>query len=72
MNKNQHHLANNLKVSGNCPISSLKLDDLIDAALEIGVFGAKVTGSGGARTQLILERILFLVLYVVTILITRS
>jgi len=47
MNENQHHIANHLKVSGGCPISPSKLDDLIDAALEGGAYGAKVTGSGG-------------------------
>ena len=54
MNENQHHIANHLKVSGSCPISPSKLDDLIGAALEGGAHGAKVTGSGGGGCMIAL------------------
>ena len=54
MNQNQHHIANHLKVSGNCPISPSRLDDLIEAALEGGAHGAKVTGSGGGGCMIAL------------------
>lgn len=47
MNENQHYLAKCLKVSGDCPISPSKLGDLIEAALNEGALGAKVSGSGG-------------------------
>ena len=47
MNQNQHYIKNNLKISGDCPISPSNLNKLIQAALNGGAHGAKVTGSGG-------------------------
>lgn len=47
MNENQYYLRHYLKVSGNCPISPNKLDKLIEAALNAGAIGAKLSGSGG-------------------------
>jgi mevalonate kinase len=47
MNLNQQYLSNNLKVSGECPISPSNLDKLVKAALDAGALGAKVSGSGG-------------------------
>ena len=47
MNENQHYIANNLKISGNCPVSPSNLDQLITAANSAGSYGSKVTGSGG-------------------------
>jgi mevalonate kinase len=47
MNLNQHYLAKYLRVSGECPISPSRLDVLIEAALDAGALGAKLSGSGG-------------------------
>lgn len=47
MNLNQRYLSENLKISGECPISPSNLDKLINASLDAGALGAKVTGSGG-------------------------
>jgi galactokinase len=47
MNLNQRYLSENLKVSGECPISPSNLDELVNAALDAGALGAKVSGSGG-------------------------
>jgi galactokinase len=47
MNKNQQYLSRNLNVSGECPISPSNLDKLVNAALDGGAVGAKLTGSGG-------------------------
>lgn len=47
MNLNQHYLSKNLKVSGDCPVSPSRLDVLINAALNAGALGAKLSGSGG-------------------------
>jgi len=47
MNENQYYLKNYLKVSSDCPISPNKLDKLIEAALNAGALGAKLSGSGG-------------------------
>jgi mevalonate kinase len=47
MNLNQRYLSQNLKVSGECPISPSNLDKLVTAALDAGAMGAKVSGSGG-------------------------
>jgi galactokinase len=47
MNENQQYLAEYLQVSGNCPVSPSRLDDLIAAALKAGALGAKLSGSGG-------------------------
>jgi mevalonate kinase len=47
MNINQQHLARNIKVSGDCPISPSNLDALINAAIRAGALGAKLSGSGG-------------------------
>ena len=47
MNENQYYLAKYLRVSGDCPISPSNLDKLIEAALEAGALGAKLSGSGG-------------------------
>jgi mevalonate kinase len=47
MNLNQHYLAKYLRVSGECPISPSRLDMLIEAALDAGALGAKLSGSGG-------------------------
>lgn len=47
MNLNQHYLAEYLQVSGDCPVSPNKLEVLIEAALNAGALGAKLSGSGG-------------------------
>jgi len=47
MNLNQLYLSRNLQVSGDCPISPSNMDKLINAALEAGALGAKISGSGG-------------------------
>lgn len=47
MNENQEYIKNNLKISGDCPISPSNLEILIKAAKDAGAYGAKVTGSGG-------------------------
>jgi len=47
MNDNQYYLENYLRVSGDCPVSPSRLDQLIDAALKAGALGAKLSGSGG-------------------------
>jgi len=54
MNQNQHYLAKYLKVSGDCPISPSRLDELIEAALEAGALGAKLSGSGGGGAMIAL------------------
>jgi len=54
MNQNQHYIKNNLKISGDCPISPSNLDKLIQAALNGGAHGAKVTGSGGGGCMIAL------------------
>ncbi|RLE64902.1 MAG: hypothetical protein DRJ49_05830 [Thermoprotei archaeon] len=47
MNLNQYYLKRYLKVSSDCPISPNNLDKLINAAIEVGALGAKLSGSGG-------------------------
>jgi mevalonate kinase len=47
MNLNQKYLREDLQVSGECPLSPSNLDELVDAALDSGAYGAKVSGSGG-------------------------
>jgi mevalonate kinase len=47
MNLNQKSLREDLLVSGECPLSPSSLDDLVDASLDSGAYGAKVSGSGG-------------------------
>lgn len=47
MNLNQKYLREDLQVSGVCPLSPSNLDELVDAALDSGAYGAKVSGSGG-------------------------
>ena len=47
MNQNQRYLSQNLNVSGECPISPSNLDKLVNAALDGGALGAKISGSGG-------------------------
>lgn len=54
MNENQYYLKNFLQVSGDCPISPSKLDDLIDVALHAGALGAKLSGSGGGGCMIAL------------------
>ena len=54
MNQNQHYIKNNLKVSGDCPISPSNLDKHIQAALNAGAYDAKVTGSGGGGCMIAL------------------
>jgi len=54
MNENQHYLSKYLKVSGDCPISPSSLDTLIEAALEAGALGAKLSGSGGGGAMIAL------------------
>jgi len=54
MNLNQHYLAECLHVSGRCPISPSKLDVLIEAALDAGALGAKLSGSGGGGCMIAL------------------
>jgi len=53
-NQNQHYIKNNLKVSGDCPISPSNLDILVEAAFKGGAYGAKVTGSGGGGCMIAL------------------
>ena len=54
MNLNQHYLAKHLRVSGNCPVSPNRLDVLIEAALDAGALGAKLSGSGGGGAMIAL------------------
>lgn len=54
MNVNQHYLARHLKVSGECPVSPNRLDTLIEAALNAGALGAKLSGSGGGGVMIAL------------------
>ena len=54
MNENQHYLKNFLQVSGDCPVSPSRLDELIEAALEAGALGAKLSGSGGGGCMIAL------------------
>jgi galactokinase len=54
MNLNQFYLRRNLKVSGDCPISPSKLDALIQAAINAGALGAKLSGSGGGGAMIAL------------------
>jgi galactokinase len=54
MNLNQYYLAKYLKVSGDCPISPNRLDVLIEAALDAGALGAKLSGSGGGGAMVAL------------------
>lgn len=54
MNQNQHYIKYNLKVSGDCPISPSNFDTLVQAALNGGAHGAKVTGSGGGGCMIAL------------------
>lgn len=54
MNENQYYLKKYLKVSGDCPVSPSKLDDLIDAAVHAGALGAKLSGSGGGGCMIAL------------------
>lgn len=54
MNENQYYLKEFLKVSGDCPISPSKLDYLIEAALQAGALGAKLSGSGGGGCMIAL------------------
>jgi mevalonate kinase len=54
MNLNQYYLKNYLKVSGDCPVSPNRLDDLVNAALDTGALGAKLSGSGGGGAMVAL------------------
>lgn len=54
MNLNQHYLSRNLRVSGDCPVSPSRLDVLINAALNAGALGAKLSGSGGGGCMIAL------------------
>jgi len=54
MNENQYYLKNYLQVSGNCPMSPSRLDNLIDIALHAGALGAKLSGSGGGGCMIAL------------------
>ena len=54
MNRNQYFLSKYLKVSGDCPISPSRLDQLIDAAHSAGAHGAKLSGSGGGGAMIAL------------------
>ncbi|MEM1554657.1 MAG: hypothetical protein QXJ72_07230 [Thermoproteota archaeon] len=54
MNMNQYYLKTHLRVSGDCPISPNKLDDLIEAARNAGALGAKLSGSGGGGVMMAL------------------
>ena len=54
MNLNQYYLDKFLMVSSNCPISPNNLDKLINAALDAGALGAKLTGSGGGGSMIAL------------------
>jgi len=54
MNENQYYLKKYLRVSGDCPISPSKLDDLIEVALNAGALGAKLSGSGGGGCMIAL------------------
>lgn len=56
MNENQYYLKNYLKVSGDCPISKSNLDVLINAALNAGALGAKLSGSGGGGCMIALTK----------------
>ncbi len=54
MNENQHYLKKFLQVSGDCPVSPSRLDELIEAALKAGALGAKLSGSGGGGCMIAL------------------
>jgi len=54
MNENQYYLKNYLKISGDCPVSPSRLDELIQAALNGGALGAKLSGSGGGGCMIAL------------------
>ncbi len=54
MNENQHYLKNYLQVSGDCPVSPSRLDEIIDASLQAGALGAKLSGSGGGGCMIAL------------------
>jgi galactokinase len=54
MNENQQYLAEYLQVSGNCPVSPSRLDELIETSLEAGALGAKLSGSGGGGCMIAL------------------
>jgi len=54
MNENQHYLKNNLRISGDCPVSPSRLDKIIDASLKAGALGAKLSGSGGGGCMIAL------------------
>lgn len=54
MNLNQYYLKNYLKVSGDCPMSPNKLDELIEASIKAGALGAKLSGSGGGGAMVAL------------------
>jgi galactokinase len=54
MNENQFYLSRYLKVSGDCPKSPSKLDELIEASLKAGALGAKLSGSGGGGCMIAL------------------
>lgn len=56
MNENQYYLKNYLKVSGDCPISKSRLDTLVEAALNAGAMGAKLSGSGGGGCMIALTK----------------
>jgi len=57
MNQNQYYLKNYFRVSGDCPISPNNLDKLIEAALDAGALGAKLTGSGGGGAMIALTTV---------------
>ena len=54
MDRNQYFIQNNLLTSGDCPISSSNLNELIHATKKAGAIGAKVTGSGGGGCMIAL------------------
>jgi len=54
MNENQYYLKKYLRVSGDCPISPSRLDDLIESAINAGALGAKLSGSGGGGCMIAL------------------
>jgi mevalonate kinase len=54
MNENQHYLKNYLRISGDCPVSPSRLDEIIDASLKAGALGAKLSGSGGGGCMIAL------------------
>lgn len=55
MNDNQYYLDKYLKVSGSCPVSPSNLDRLVQAALDSGALGAKLSGSGGGGAMVALS-----------------